>query len=208
MAVTYCRPAENDPSVRCSCCICGWHGRQDSCSPPWTLLWCCKMARAIWDHCPTQAIQNLSYAIFSAFSSNDISSLLNEISSFAVKLHLFSVSQRSDSLLSSKVKQKHSFLFILLSCINRTNMAIFKIWWLKFICLLMKTVFWGWLQSPEFLWKALKSTKFQSASHHTALYHQTVIFDTQCAASEGTKIKDYFLRSGRVHSHTPWTHLE
>lgn len=154
MAVTYCRPAENDPSVRCSCCICGWHGRQDSCSPPWTLLWCCKMTRAIWDHCPTQAIQNLSYAIFSAFSSNDISSLeWNKF--FRSENASFSVSQRSDSLLSSKVKQKCSFLFILLSCINRKNMAIFKIWWLKFICLLMKTVFLGMV---AVLWIHMEST--------------------------------------------------
>lgn len=56
--------------------------------------------------CPVQSLLH--------FSSNDISSLLNEISSFAVKLlFFFSVSQRSDSLLNSKANQKCCLLFIL-----------------------------------------------------------------------------------------------
>lgn len=88
---------------------------------------------------------------FLHFSSNDISSLLNEITSF-------SISQRSDSLLNSKIKQNFALLFILFyffhkqdnhcNCFNLTT-------WIYLLA--YEDIFWGgWLQSPEFLRKVNK----------------------------------------------------
>lgn len=107
-------------------------------APPITVLWCCKMERAIWDHCPTQAIQNLSYTIFPAFFQQWHFVTFEWNKFFCSEIASFSISQRSVCL---KVKQKCPYFILFYLLINRANDATVLIWLYKFIYLLMKTPF-------------------------------------------------------------------
>lgn len=140
MALPCCRTAESALSVRCSCFIHGWHGCHHSLSPPWALLWCWKMEKATWDHCPTQAIPRLSCAISSAFFQqwHFITFEWNKFFCSEIAFFFFlSVSQRSDCLLNSKANQKCCLLFILFLFLS-INIAMVLIWLPKCIYLTVK----------------------------------------------------------------------